>query len=77
MEGVMKKVTLQLETLSCPACAAKVQAVLKKSKGVKESEVLFNSSRVKVSYDAEVINLEEIKGKISKLGYSTLSAREE
>ncbi len=73
----MKKVTLQLETLSCPTCATKIGAVLKKSKGIKESEVLFNSARVKLSYDAEVINLEEIKGKIAKLGYNTLSVREE
>ncbi len=72
----MKKVTLQLETLSCPACAAKIEAVLRKSKGVKESEVLFNSARVKLSYDGEVINLDELKGKISKLGYNTLSVKE-
>ena len=41
----MAKRTYQLETIACPSCAAKIENVLKKTNGVQEVEVLFNSSR--------------------------------
>ena len=39
--------TYQLETLTCPSCVAKIEGMLKKTPGVTDSEVLFNSSRVR------------------------------
>ena len=72
----MKKITIQLETLSCPTCATKIESVLKKTAGVKEPSVLFNSARVKLTYDDQVINEEGIKKVISKLGYASLSVKE-
>ena len=72
----MKKIVMQLETLSCPTCAAKIEGALKKTKGVKEPEVLFNSSRVKLAYDEQTIDEEGVKKVISKLGYGTLSVKE-
>ena len=72
----MKKIVMQLETLSCPTCAAKIEGALKKTKGVNAPEVLFNSSRVKLAYDEHVIDEEGVKKVISKLGYGTLSVKE-
>lgn len=72
----MKNIVIQLETLSCPTCAAKIEGALKKTAGVKSPEVLFNSSRVKLSYDEQVIDVEGIKKVISKLGYGSLSVKE-
>ena len=69
----MTKKTYQLEALSCPSCCLKIEGMLKKSPGVQESEVLFNSSRVKVSFDESVVDAEEIKSKIQRLGYEVLS----
>ncbi|MBC8587213.1 heavy-metal-associated domain-containing protein [Paratissierella segnis] len=65
----------QLETLTCPSCSAKIQGMLKKTDGVKESEVLFNSSKVKVTFDETKIESETIKGKINKLGFDVLSEK--
>ncbi len=70
----MKK-TFQLETLSCPSCGLKIEGMLKKSEGVESSEVLFNSSRVKVSFDETIVDAEEIKNKIQRLGYEVLSVK--
>ncbi|MFA5467618.1 MAG: heavy-metal-associated domain-containing protein [Sphaerochaetaceae bacterium] len=72
----MKKISLQLETLSCPTCAAKIEVALKKSQGVIDPEVLFNSSRVKLSYDENLIDIEGVKKVIAKLGYGTLDVKE-
>ena len=65
--------TYQLETVSCPSCIAKIQGMLKKTGGISSSEVLFNSSRVKVIFDESAVTSEEIRAKIEKLGYKVLS----
>ncbi len=67
----MKKANIQLETLTCPSCAIKIEGALKALAGVdKESiNVSFNSSKVKLSYDEEKVSLDEIKKAITKLGY--------
>lgn len=71
----MTNKTFQLETLACPACAAKVESVVKKTKGVKEAEVLFNSSRVKFSFDDSIVDSETVKKRIETLGYKVLSEK--
>ncbi|OQB25611.1 MAG: Copper chaperone CopZ [Firmicutes bacterium ADurb.Bin182] len=71
----MTKKTYQLETVSCPSCIAKIQGMLKKTAGVTESEVLFNTSRVKATFDENVISSEDIKAKIEILGYKVLSEK--
>ena len=71
----MTNKTYQLETVSCPSCVAKIKGMLKKVDGVAESDVLFNSSRVKVSFDEYVVASDEIKNKINSLGFKVLSER--
>ena len=72
----MKNITIQLETLSCPTCVAKIESALKKTNGVKDPSVLFNTSRVKLAYDEELTSEESIKKIILKLGYASLSVTE-
>lgn len=67
--------TYQLETVSCPSCVAKIENMLKKTEGIQESEVLFNSSRVKVTFDENAINSDAIKSKIGQLGYQVLGEK--
>ena len=71
----MTKKTYQLETLTCPSCMAKIDGMLKRTEGIVESEVLFNSSRVKVSYDEAKLDSEAIKQRIGSLGYAVLSEK--
>ncbi|MNJ57596.1 Copper-exporting P-type ATPase A [compost metagenome] len=71
----MTNITYQLETVSCPSCIVKIEGALKKTAGVTQSEVLFNTSRVKVVYDEELVSSDQIKGKIGKLGYKVLSEK--
>ena len=67
----MKKATIQLETLTCPSCALKIESAVKSLDGVeKESvSVLFNSSKVKLNYDEVKLSAEEIGKTITVLGY--------
>ena len=67
----MKKATIQLEALSCPSCMQKIDNAVKSLEGVdKESvKVLFNSSKVKLSFDAEKLSIKKVEDAISALGY--------
>lgn len=71
----MANKTYQLETVSCPSCIAKIERALKKTAGIRQSEVLFNSSRVKVEFDENAVSAEEIKNKIERLGYKVLAEK--
>jgi copper chaperone len=71
----MTQKTYQLETVSCPSCIKKIEGMLKQTEGIKNSEVLFNSSRVKVEFDDTLISSALIKGKIHQLGYKVLSEK--
>lgn len=71
----MTNKTYQLETVSCPSCIAKIGGMLKKTAGIETSEVLFNTSRVKVNFDENVVSSEDIKNKIDKLGYKVLGEK--
>lgn len=67
--------TYQLETVSCPSCIAKIENALKKTAGIITAEVLFNTSRVRVSFDENVVASEEIRKKIINLGYKVLGEK--
>jgi len=69
----IKTVKFQLETLTCPSCIQKIEGVLNKEKGVEKVKVLFNSSKVKIEYDEDVVTSERLKELIGKVGYPVLS----
>ena len=71
----MKKTTIQLETLTCPSCVQKIENTLSQTEGVKDVKVLFNASKVKVTYDETSTSKEEFKSRIEKLGYEVLSVK--
>ena len=71
----MTNKTYQLETLTCPSCTAKIQTALKKTNGVEEAEVLFNTSRVKVNFDETIVSPEKIRNTIERLGFKVLSEK--
>ena len=67
--------TYQLETLTCPSCMAKIEGALKRTRGVSESAVLFNTSRAKVTFDETVVDSDTIKKNIQSLGFQVLSEK--
>lgn len=73
----MKSATLQLESLACPSCLQKIENGTKSLDGIdKDSvKVMFNASRVKLSFDEDVIKIEEIQNTIEKLGYEVLKVK--
>jgi len=70
----MKKV-YQLETLTCPSCAMKIEGALKKIKGVDQVQVLFNASKVKVDFQESIAEESKIKNTIEELGFDVLGEK--
>lgn len=73
----MKAATIQLETLTCPSCLAKIEGAIKKLEGVEQDtvQVAFNSSRVRMNFDDNKISLGEIESAITKVGYEVKKSR--
>jgi copper chaperone CopZ len=53
----------------------KIEKLLKKTKGIEESEVLYNSGRVKVGFDEETVSIDDISAAIEQLGYRVVSVK--
>lgn len=66
----MKTEKIQLEELTCPSCITKIESVLSKEEGVEEAKVLYNASKVKVTYEESKISEKHITDLIEKLGYA-------
>ena len=71
----MTNSTFQLQTLTCPSCINKITSAVKSLPGVKQVEVLFNSSRVKVYCDENACAKDDIRQTIEKLGYAVLDEK--
>ncbi len=73
----MQKATIQLETLTCPSCAMKIENATKSLDGVeKESvKVMFNSSKVKFDFDEGKVSVEDVEKAITTLGYEVLKTQ--
>ena len=73
----MKKATLQLETLTCPSCMQKIDKTVRTLDGIDKDSVnvMFNSSKLKVTFDDSVTSVEKIIGAISNLGFDVLSSQ--
>lgn len=67
--------TYQLQTLTCPTCVKKIEAALKQMEGVKDVEVLFNASKVKVNLDEKLGDGKEVKKTIERLGFGVLGEK--
>ncbi|MFA5576335.1 MAG: heavy-metal-associated domain-containing protein [Tissierellaceae bacterium] len=73
----MKSATIQLETLTCPSCSQKIEGAIRGLEGVDHSsaQVLFNSSKVKLSFDEEKISIEDIEDAINRVGYDIVKSK--
>jgi copper chaperone len=73
----MKKATIQLETLTCPSCAQKVEAAVGGVDGVDKDtiKVMFNSSRVKFDFDEEKSSIDKIEEAIDRVGYEVKNSK--
>lgn len=71
----MRTVKFETEPFTCPSCINKIEKVVGKKPGVESAQVMFNSNKVKVSFDESAITADEIAESITKLGYPVLGQK--
>lgn len=70
----MKTVSLTTEPFTRPSCVREIEKALTFKDGVFAVRVLFNSSRVQVTYDDEKTSAAELSDAVTMLGYPVLRA---
>ena len=69
MEQRLARKILQVDGMTCTSCEMRIERALKKLDGVIESKAVFSSSNVYVTYDVNVIELEQIIEAIENQDY--------
>ena len=72
----VKEVSLIIEGMHCPSCAAGIEYALRATPGVLSARVSFTTGRAVITYDSSKISLEEIKEIIRKIGYEIVEEEE-
>lgn len=79
MEGerqlATKEKTLQINGMTCAACANRIEKGLSKIEGVEKANVNFALERSTITYDPEQTNVNEFTERIEKLGYGVVRER--
>lgn len=65
----MKKITLEVQGMSCGHCVNSIEGSVGNLNGVKSVKVHLDTSKVDVEFDEGIVSLEEIKNEIEEQGY--------
>ncbi len=65
----LKEITLGVSGMTCSACAANIERVLKKKEGVDSVAVNLELGRAKISFEPSLISPKEIGDTIESIGY--------
>lgn len=71
-EANLITVTYPVRGMSCSACASSVQSKLNSVVGVKHASVNYATNSVKISYDPDIVNPDDIKKAVVGIGYDLL-----
>lgn len=73
----MKRADIELETLTCPSCLQKIENAVKGLSGIDQEsiKVRFNASKVRLNFNEDTINIEDIEKAIKNLGYEVKKSR--
>ena len=64
--------TLQIQGMTCTACANRIEKTLSKMDGVEQANVNFALERSTITYDPDKVNVNDFQVKIEKLGYHVI-----
>ena len=73
--STLRTARFETEPFTCPSCISKIEGVVGKKAGVESAQVMFNSNKVKVSFDESKVTADEIAESITKLGYPVLGQK--
>ena len=65
----MQKTLLRSQELSCPSCVSKIETALKALEGVTDAKVHFNTGKIEVQHDAQLVKADELVKAVRSVGY--------
>ena len=71
----MRTARLTTEPFTCPSCVKKIEGALGRTPGVEDVSVLFNSNKVKVTFDEDLVSAAELAEVVTGLGYPVLATK--
>lgn len=77
MERKLVRKVLQVDGMTCASCEMRIENSLKKLEGIEEAKVIYSSSNVYVTYDANVLGLDYIIETIENLDYTVVNGYRE
>lgn len=63
------KTVLRSQELTCPSCVAKIEKALKALDGVTEARVFFNTGRIEVDHDSNLVRADDLAKAVRAAGY--------
>ncbi len=66
---VNKKVTLEVDEMTCAACSSIIEKVIGKLEGIYSVSVNLTTNTAQIQYNEKLVSLDEIQAKMNKLGY--------
>jgi P-type Cu+ transporter len=72
-----KETSLQITGMTCAACALRIEKGLNKIEGVKTANVNLALEKSTISYDPDVVKVEDFEKKIADLGYGVINEKAE
>lgn len=63
------KTVLRSKELTCPSCIAKIEKALTAVDGVENAKVFFNSGKIEVQHDADLVKGVDLEKAIRAIGY--------
>lgn len=73
----VKETSLQITGMTCAACANRIEKGLNKLEGVEAANVNYALERSTITFNPEVVNIEDFEKKIEALGYGVVSEKAE
>ncbi|MFZ5364725.1 MAG: heavy metal translocating P-type ATPase [Patescibacteria group bacterium] len=71
----LEKKSLSISGMHCQSCVVNIESALRKTTGIANASINFATEKAAVEFDPAQISLEEIKHKITELGYSAREAQ--
>ncbi len=67
------KITLKVEGMSCEHCVNTVTKTLNELDGVKKAKVNLKRGQATVTYDSDIVMVDELIAAVEEAGYKSLS----
>jgi P-type Cu+ transporter len=71
--GASRRVILGITGMTCAACSARVERGLQETKGVLSAAVNLATEKAAVTYDPQIIKIEDLIRRVQEIGYSVVS----